>query len=178
MFANRRSPEPTDALTLRTSVRRAFDAATQSRGNRYFERGMVVGARALPPDGVRGDVMGSSLYEVSVRLVGETRELGVSCSCPVGEKYGEPCKHVWALLREIDARDLLPAGRSVEKLRVRLRPERDRHDDLEGHADEEHEYVAHGEQVKAAPGQDPRALLDALLVRRGRSLAESVEPAL
>ncbi len=141
---------------------------------------MVVGATALS-DGVRADVMGSSLYEVSVRLAEETRELSVFCSCPVGGEYGEPCKHLWAVLREIDARDLLPACQGVEKLQVRLAPEHSREDDLEGYDEPAEEYeqeAVGGEWGQAPRGREPRDVLDALLVRRGSTLVESAQPAL
>lgn len=139
---------------------------------------MVVGATALAPDEVRADVMGTSLYEVCIRLAEEARELGVFCSCPVGEKYGEPCKHLWAVLREIDARNLLPASRRVERLRVRLAPERARQGDVSADNTDDDELEGYDERVNEPRTQRPPAVLDALLQRRSSPLDAPFGPVL
>ncbi len=235
MPGTRRSTQQRSHLTERTSVRHAFDAKARSRGNAYFKSGMVLGATAIAPYDVKADVMGSSLYEARVRLDEDSGELSVFCSCPVGREYDVPCKHLWAVLREIDARDLLPANRRSKKLRVRLAHQEededvstDDEDDYEDDYEDDTEWtddddddddesyawprkfaeVLAGtassassvsswqravrlERARAILGRpsgakptfdaeldQPRAVLDALLVRRSRALSGSALPAL
>jgi len=182
MLANGRSKALSGALTKRASVREAFAVPARVRGDRYFERRVVLGATAQPPSGVRADVMGSSLYEVSVHLDEAAGELRVFCSCPVGAKYDDPCKHLWAVLREIDARDLLPESRRVERLRVRLarvgmagdEDSNEGWDDEPDYTeDEAYDELSEDPQLKA-----PRAVLDALLGRRGGGRETPAAPTL
>lgn len=171
MLASGRSKAVKGALTQRASVREAFAEPARSRGDRYFERRLVLGATAQPPSGVRADVMGSSMYEVSVRLDEAAGELRVFCSCPVGAKYDDPCKHLWAVLREIDSRDLLPASRRVERLRVRLVYESmagDEADAEDGYDQPDYTEDDADDGLLADPRlQVPRAVLETLLDRRG-----------
>jgi len=167
MLADRRSKALSGSLTQRASVREAFAAPARSRGDRYFERRLVLGATAQPPAGVRADVMGSSMYEVSVHLDEAAGELRVFCSCPVGAEYDDPCKHLWAVLREIDARDLLPASRRIERLRVRLAYELMAGNEAADEDDQTHAALEAYDALTEDPRlQAPRAVLDALLDRR------------
>lgn len=196
----KRGPEQGAALTDRSSVRQAFAPTTRARGDAYFERGMVVGAARVSPHEVRADVMGSSLYETWLHLHEGSGELSVSCSCPVGSRYDEPCKHLWAVLREIDERKLLPAGRHMKRLRVRLADEEeagaaeDPHDaeeldELDDPAGVERVGAWQGAwsspaqasgsaPARGGPPRSPRVLLDALLVPSHRDRDPAPRPEL
>ncbi len=101
-------------------------------------------------------VRGTRLYEVKVQFVESTGVLKLACSCPVGELYGEACKHLWAVLRRIDAEDLLPSTRRAPKLYVEL---------LLSDLDDDDDFDEEGDDVEegSAPPPTAHAILNDLI---------------
>ncbi|HEX7843737.1 MAG TPA: SWIM zinc finger family protein, partial [Kofleriaceae bacterium] len=102
---------------LSTRASMAFDPATQSRGLTYARGGHVLGL-AVHGRTAEARVLGtrSAPYLVTVACPVSTPErLRTSCSCPMGTDR-IPCKHVYAVLQQLDLRrvDLGAEGRALQ----------------------------------------------------------------
>ena len=87
---------------LFTTLSANFTAVIQSRGADYFARGAVRLAES-GPERVLAFVQGSRRYTVDLRFGGPTPEL--SCTCPYFMDREEPCKHLWAVLLQLERSD-------------------------------------------------------------------------
>ena len=97
-------------VSLAQGLSRWFDARFRSRGRDYQASGAVADLETLE-GGVSAAVDGSMRYWASIDWT--TAEGGSSvcvyCSCPAYQRFG-PCKHIWALVLEVDDRGLGPDG--------------------------------------------------------------------
>jgi superfamily II DNA or RNA helicase len=110
--------------------RHAFSVRIVERGEGYFlDRKIFVSQ--LEGDRIKAHVHGSSVYDVAAFVHQERGRLVLSCSCPYAQRSF--CKHLWALILELDrvAAYLEPAGRKPlivtmgePELEVRLRVRR------------------------------------------------------
>ncbi len=95
--------------TLCEIGRSLFDPQTRARGDSYQRQGRVQ-VRASSSASVEALVRGSELYTVNVDIANDDPlmryELATACTCPHFED-GWLCKHIWAVLREIDAQQLI-----------------------------------------------------------------------
>jgi superfamily II DNA or RNA helicase len=91
------------ARTFAQALKRDVSSTTRARGEHYFLGGRVT-LRDSDSTHARATVRGTRSYDVSLRLDGV--RLLVECSCPQFEQSAEPCKHVWAVIREVDTRQL------------------------------------------------------------------------
>jgi hypothetical protein len=139
----RRKRESPDAgrLTARVSVHRAFDGSTQARGNGYFDRGRVAQITRISDNFLHAQVRGSWTYELTIRFEPTTGALTLSCDCPVGERYSVPCKHLWALLRAVDADDALPNVRRAGHIHIELADPFELDPDFDNELDDDDELV-------------------------------------
>ena len=87
-------------MTLAASLARFVDWRVRDRGREYYRRGQV-DVLDSDAESIVAVVAGSGEYDVSLTL--RSPELWASCSCPFFDR-GMPCKHIWALLLEADAR--------------------------------------------------------------------------
>ncbi|HEY4564930.1 MAG TPA: SWIM zinc finger family protein, partial [Thermoanaerobaculia bacterium] len=102
-------------------LERFVNPKVRKRGLHYF-RGKRVRLTACGPEKVEAVVSGSSEYDVL--LTREPEGLRASCSCPFSGR-GEPCKHLWAAILEVDAKGGLQGanGAGPQKLTVVSPPE-------------------------------------------------------
>jgi superfamily II DNA or RNA helicase len=95
-------------------VEREFADGVRARGRSYFAKGRVV-VRATGPGEIMAKVRGTTSYRVRLWLRGD--RLLATCSCPYfgPEGAGAPCKHIWATVLAVDARQILapPPGRPI-----------------------------------------------------------------
>ena len=90
------------------ALRPLFSAPVRGRGEQYFSAGVVeiraesVGAAEFPT-AIEAWVYGEDRYDVSIEYL-ETN-WSLYCTCPAFENQG-PCKHLWALVLEIDGERL------------------------------------------------------------------------
>jgi superfamily II DNA or RNA helicase len=103
---------------LERDLHHHFVPVVRQRGKEYFEEAAVEELTVLD-DGVWGLVEGTHTYALSLRWTLEPRRsiLHCFCSCPAFEKYG-PCKHLWALVLEIDEGGLGPEGGLSEPIKI------------------------------------------------------------
>ncbi|MDX2038182.1 MAG: SNF2-related protein [Isosphaeraceae bacterium] len=94
------------ALGIAPRIAREFSDAVRSRGHAYFAKNRVA-VTASSSTEVVAKVRGTEKYRVRIRLRNGGRLLA-SCSCPYFSPYGDPCKHLWATVLMVDARNLLP----------------------------------------------------------------------
>ncbi len=108
-------------MTLASTLERFVNSKIRKRGIHYF-RGKRVRLTACGPETAEAVVSGSSEYDVLLTL--EPEGLQASCSCPFSGR-GEPCKHLWAAILEVDAKGGLQGsnGANVQKLTVVPLPE-------------------------------------------------------
>jgi superfamily II DNA or RNA helicase len=97
-------PEKLDARYLTRRTEHAFDAAVRRRGADYYRSGDVTSCRG-DNSGLVASVVGSSLYQVRVEVLGRGT-LGVDCSCSYFDERGF-CKHLWSVLLQAEQRGLL-----------------------------------------------------------------------
>lgn len=91
-----------------------FSETIQSRGRSYFkERRARI--EKTGPDSVEASVFGSEEYEVSILFSSEKVEM--HCDCPYMDGFLEPCKHLWAVLLELDCIGYRP-GVNIDKADV------------------------------------------------------------
>ncbi|HMN41819.1 MAG TPA: DEAD/DEAH box helicase [Phycisphaerales bacterium] len=90
---------------LTKKVSSFFASGVRARGESYAADDLVARVR-VEKDRVRGIVMGSRDYDVSVRRRDRLHgwDLEASCTCPYMDDRGELCKHVWALLKDAEGR--------------------------------------------------------------------------
>ncbi|MGM0611812.1 MAG: SWIM zinc finger family protein, partial [Thermodesulfobacteriota bacterium] len=77
-----------------------FKPHIRTRGNAYFHDGRVNLEKA-EKNYIKGTVFGTRKYQLEV--ISEEDRFGVFCSCPHFAN-GEACKHLWAAVRQADAR--------------------------------------------------------------------------
>ncbi len=122
-------------MSLTTPLTRAFRPAIRARGASYA-RGKRVMIETIEANRVRARVRGSgrSPYRVEIRVARKRSGGGVSfeldCSCPYAEG-GDPCKHLWATLCALDARDWEPALLAGEQSATGARAAHDDAEDFE-----------------------------------------------
>ncbi|MDE0838899.1 MAG: DEAD/DEAH box helicase [Kiritimatiellae bacterium] len=87
-------------MNLTTLFRENFPANIRQRGQSYLRQGRVE-IEAVNEEEVRATVRGSRLYEVEL-LKNPQEEIRAYCSCLHFAKT-TACKHLWALLLELDA---------------------------------------------------------------------------
>ncbi len=90
----------------------AFSPRIIERGEAYFlDRKIYISQ--LDGDQITAHVQGSSIYDVAAFIDQKRRRLVLSCSCPFASRSF--CKHLWALIREIDrvAAHLEPSDRGL-----------------------------------------------------------------
>src|SRR3982750_4400153 len=108
-------------MTLASTLERFVNPKVRKRGLHYF-RGKRARLTASGPGTAEAVVSGSSEYDVLLTL--EPEGLRASCSCPFSGR-GEPCKHLWAAILEVDAKGGLQGanGAGAQKLTVVPLPE-------------------------------------------------------
>ncbi|MFL6194125.1 MAG: SNF2-related protein, partial [Thermoanaerobaculia bacterium] len=108
-------------MTIASTLERFVSSKVRKRGIHYF-RGKRVRLTVGGPETAEAVVSGSSEYDVLLSRGPDG--LRVSCSCPVSGR-GEPCKHVWAVILEADARGYLQGedGAKIQKVTVAPVPE-------------------------------------------------------
>ncbi|PYQ58313.1 MAG: hypothetical protein DMF53_20635, partial [Acidobacteria bacterium] len=108
-------------MTLASTLERFVNPKVRKRGIHYF-RGKRVRLTACGPETAEAVVSGTSEYDVL--LTRDSQGLRVSCSCPFSGR-GEPCKHLWAAILEVDAKGGLQGanGAGAQKLTVVPLPE-------------------------------------------------------
>lgn len=81
-----------------------FEKRVRSRGHRYYHDGHVRLGDFDPDMFLEAGVTGSHAYTVDVKIERKRRTwtVRVGCSCPYGDSFGEPCKHIWATLLAIE----------------------------------------------------------------------------
>jgi len=89
---------------LASKLAGAFGAGVRSRGESYYLSGR---AKVIHRDGDREfavSVRGSEPYGVTIEIDSSRPiwEVGVACTCPFIESYGEFCKHIWAGIKAVD----------------------------------------------------------------------------
>ncbi|MBX3185498.1 MAG: hypothetical protein KF819_00730 [Labilithrix sp.] len=90
---------PPRAPSIADRVARAFPPAACIRGYFYFDRKRV--ALAIPSESrVDATVKGKRTQQVSVQVAGA--HLGTRCTCAAQTLGPASCRHVWAVLLEID----------------------------------------------------------------------------
>jgi len=87
------------------TVSRLTDAQVRARGDSYFEQGRVSGLE-VDDTTITADVQGTRNYRVIVTV--EAGGFHLVCSCGYVAQYEDTCKHIWAVFREMDRRDLFP----------------------------------------------------------------------
>jgi hypothetical protein len=95
----------------------SFDPVDVSRGAQYF-RSQAVSELEVRKDQARGEVLGTTVYQVRLAWpASESRgQINVSCSCP---HFSEDhlCKHIWAFVLELDEQGYsraIPIRRRIE----------------------------------------------------------------
>ncbi len=91
-------------MKLSQLLQNEFDRTIRQRGASYFSSGLVRLAEGSPRT-VKAIVRGSEKYQVTLTRKQETIE--ASCSCPYTDSFGEPCKHLWAVVLAADAKGYL-----------------------------------------------------------------------
>lgn len=104
-----------------------FSDTIQNRGRAYFMEGSV-SIDSMDPDNVEASVFGSDEYAVSILF--SLKRIDMYCDCPYMDEYRDACKHLWALLLELDRVGYQP-GVNIDKAKVYL-------DDFD--EDEEEDY--------------------------------------
>ncbi|MCY2930393.1 MAG: SWIM zinc finger family protein, partial [Planctomycetota bacterium] len=87
--------------SIASRVRQLFDPAVRGRGLSYFESGAVRILRSAATS-VRASVQGRRRHLVEIDWGG--KEFLCQCGCPYFADTG-PCKHLWATLLAVEARD-------------------------------------------------------------------------
>lgn len=87
-------------------IARLFTPALKARGNEYFEQRRVTDV-IRHASSYSATVRGTSTYHVRLSLRFNVAT-SIDCSCPWFEDH-RACKHLWALLLAIDAREEFPA---------------------------------------------------------------------
>ena len=89
---------------LQRKLKPFFSHQTIARGANYFLRGNVRGVHIFPTS-IIASVVGSEVYKVSLdwTSIDEIGDLRTECSC-VFFQEGNYCKHLWALILELDRR--------------------------------------------------------------------------
>jgi len=93
-------------MGIAQKVARDFADGVRVRGQQYFAKGRVGVIKAAPGELV-AKVRGTEAYRVRLRMRGG--RLLASCTCPYFGPFGEPCKHLWAVVLLADSRNLLPS---------------------------------------------------------------------
>lgn len=78
----------------RSHIKNLVDEPYLSRGEEYFEDGLVQ-LISVSESSVKSRVVGTRIYKVVITLQGE--KLDGDCSCPAFDDFG-PCKHMAATL--------------------------------------------------------------------------------
>ncbi|MEO8216644.1 MAG: DEAD/DEAH box helicase, partial [Acidobacteriota bacterium] len=112
---------------INKALERFVDSGVRQRGTEYFRAGRVLSCE-VNGEVVYCSVRGSTVYEVELTF--EDSELGVACSCPYFWENETPCKHIWAALLDMSARDLI--GNRVKSMHT--------HDPLEEEDDPESDH--------------------------------------
>ncbi|MGK2859706.1 MAG: SNF2-related protein [Thermoanaerobaculia bacterium] len=80
-------------------MKRFVAPQVRERGRAYFDQARVT-IRGRTSSRIEARVEGSRVYETSLEIEGNT--LLADCSCPYFTDEGDACKHVWALILEVD----------------------------------------------------------------------------
>src|SRR6266545_146237 len=106
-------------MSLSRAVARQVPPAIRAKGAAYYENGAVVHAEA---DANRVDaiVRGTRPYRVWVARAGDA--LDVSCECQYFQDRASVCKHIWAVILEIEHSGYLGVTAENES-RLRLNAE-------------------------------------------------------
>jgi superfamily II DNA or RNA helicase len=87
---------------LTSKLKRFFSAAVRRRGDEYYYGGHVKKLTAEGDRRVQADVAGhGDAYAVTLDVARDAYSWTItgSCECPFVDEYGDPCKHIWAVLR-------------------------------------------------------------------------------
>lgn len=106
-------------MSLAAQLSDHFDRAIRNRGHLYFVGGAVRLTESADRV-VRATVRGSSPYRIELSLRGN--DLHVSCTCPYYETE-DLCKHLWATILTIDAKNLLRDAANNRALQLVLADE-------------------------------------------------------
>lgn len=87
------------------TVSRLTDAQVRARGESYFEEGRV-SILEVNNRTITADVLGTRSYRVVI--VVEAGGFHPGCSCAYVAQYDDICKHIWAVFREMNERNLFP----------------------------------------------------------------------
>lgn len=88
-------------ITEATIISAATNDTTYQRGCRYFEEKAVKNFFEQNIGRYGAEVLGSEIYHVAVRLDDRSTVRRYSCDCPAYYQYDGACKHVVAVLKEI-----------------------------------------------------------------------------
>src|SRR4051794_18613748 len=105
-------------MTLASTLERFVNPKVRKRGIHYF-RGKRVRLTACGPETAEAVVSGSSEYDVL--LTHDPEGLRASCSCPFSGR-GEPCKHLWAAILEVDAKGGLQGSNGTKPKKLTVNP--------------------------------------------------------
>jgi hypothetical protein len=112
-----------ELLASRSDDTRLFARTLRQLENPQARRPLLPGKRvrltACGPETAEAVVSGTSEYDVL--LTRDAAGLRVSCSCPFSDR-GEPCKHVWAAILAVDAKDGLQGSAGVPPSKLTVVP--------------------------------------------------------
>jgi superfamily II DNA or RNA helicase len=115
-------------MSLARLLAKQFSKAVQDKGRAYFFSGAVK-LDDVDDDFAAATVRGSETYEVELELHRKT--LRAYCSCPYVAEHYQPCKHLWATILQLDAKDGLSAAQARSSLRLELEADDGYYDDGE-----------------------------------------------
>lgn len=89
----------------------ADTVSVYQRGCAYFQQGLVRNLAEAATERYTAEVCGSQVYRVTVRLLQRSKIQRCACECPAYYQYEGACKHIVAVLKEIQAQQ-----RAVENI--------------------------------------------------------------
>jgi SNF2 family DNA or RNA helicase len=91
-------------VKLAVIAKSEFPDLVRQKGEDYFRQGRAKLTQCAPPL-AQFSVEGTEPYEVSIRYAADANEFEMTCTC--GEfDQGSDCKHIWASVLELDAKNL------------------------------------------------------------------------
>lgn len=99
-----------DFLLSERMIKDSFSTVIYQRGHKYYANGCVLDLHFdSSSDCFRAEIRGTETYVTSVRF--HSKSFGYYCSCPASARFSSPCKHVAALLLEIN--DYNRSGKNI-----------------------------------------------------------------
>lgn len=94
-------PNPEEKIIIDLSPLEEGDVPLFEKGKAYFREGRVLSCYKSSPQSFSGTVKGRKTYSCSLSILNGKLSFH-SCDCEAHKRYPGPCKHVIALLLEVN----------------------------------------------------------------------------